>query len=143
MPSSCSRSSSSLPLSSPHSPNSQPDTCANATPLTIDGISGNVSATVKEAFLKPGMIFPTLGRDGKYRVLGFAMETVFQRVVVTEINSHHYESKYEFNSDIEARMGDKSGTAAKNRMESVTLVCEVDVLPGGLSEILFSFFPLR
>lgn len=136
MPSQYSASTSSPLLSSSY-------TRTNATPLAIDGISGNVSATVKEAFLKPGMIFPTLGPDGKYRVLGFAMETVFQRVVVTEINSHHYESKYESNSDIEGRrMSDRLGTAAKNRVESVTLVCEVDVLPGGLSDILFSFFPL-
>lgn len=74
------------------------------------------------------MIFPTLDHDGKYRVLGFAMETVFQRVAVTEITSHHYESEYEFDSDKETQNSIEGNV--DSRVDSVTLVCEVDVLPG-------------
>lgn len=135
MPSSCS--SSALPLQAPCSLNIK--TGPDATPLSIDGISGNVSSTVKKAFLKPGMIFSTLHCDGSYRVLGFAMKTVFQRVAVTEITSHQYESAPEFVSEKKTQKSvetvvDGKVKVVRDRMESVTLVCEVDVLPskGGL-----------
>ncbi|KAJ3788116.1 hypothetical protein GGU10DRAFT_123871 [Lentinula aff. detonsa] len=99
----------------------------------IDGISGNCSPTIKQAFLNPGMIFPTLDRDGKYRVLGFAMETIFQRAVVTHISSSNTREgrSSKFQSDKLGQVENSADSFEKpiETGQSITLICEIDVLP--------------
>ncbi|KAJ3988213.1 hypothetical protein F5890DRAFT_554502 [Lentinula detonsa] len=100
---------------------------------SIDRISGNCSPTIKQAFLNPGMIFPTLDHDGKYRVLGFAMETIFQRAVVTHISSSNTREgrSSKFQSD---KLGEVENSADSSEKpietgQSITIICEIDVLP--------------
>ncbi|KAJ3853916.1 hypothetical protein EV368DRAFT_63692 [Lentinula lateritia] len=126
----------------PSSSSSSPPQCSDKdlssdTSLHPPGqISGNASPTIKQAFHNPAMIFSTLDQ-GKYHVLGFAMETIFQRVLVTNINCSNahggqgesLDSK--LNVDAQpSRDGDlNEGVAATGQSQSITLVCEVDVYP--------------
>ncbi|KIK66062.1 hypothetical protein GYMLUDRAFT_956869 [Collybiopsis luxurians FD-317 M1] len=107
----------------------------------MSGMSGNASPALKEVFDNPAMVFPTLDRDGKYRVLGFAMETVFQRVAVTEIDINLERSESGLSSkssgfqSVERTKINQNSTKreADQNLEgqrtSVKLVCETDVLP--------------
>ncbi|KAJ4485350.1 hypothetical protein J3R30DRAFT_1344463 [Lentinula aciculospora] len=91
----------------------------------IDQITGNASPAIKRAFLNPGMVFPTLDHDGKYRVLGFAMETIFQRVAVTDISSSNSWGGSQPSSD-----GDPGEQRPEgSQVWSIILMCKVDVFP--------------
>ncbi|KAF5382869.1 hypothetical protein D9757_007314 [Collybiopsis confluens] len=95
-------------------------------------ISGNASPELKQLFENPAMVFPTLDRDGNYRVLGFAMETVFQRVVVAELSVNLKEPTHSSGpaSLLDPSYSRREGSATLQEPKAnVKLVCEIDVLP--------------
>ncbi|KAJ3770360.1 hypothetical protein FB446DRAFT_172303 [Lentinula raphanica] len=124
---------------SPSSPSSSSPHRVNGTkPHTVDQISGNCSLAIKQTFLNPGMVFATLDRDGKYRALGFAMETVFQTIIVTHISHSdapaHWETSWRKPDSMVSQATEKDSTnqipaQSGQSVESVTLICEVDVSP--------------
>ncbi|KAJ3873164.1 hypothetical protein F5051DRAFT_432425 [Lentinula edodes] len=122
-----------MPSSSSSPPQSSDKGISSGTSLNpLDQISGNASPTIKQAFHNPVMIFATLDHQGKYRVLGFAMETIFQRVLVTTIscsNPHGGQGdllRSKSNMDAQPSC---NGDLNEGHPQSITLVCEVDVYP--------------
>ncbi|KAJ3907319.1 hypothetical protein F5879DRAFT_537885 [Lentinula edodes] len=122
-----------MPSSSSSPPKSSDKGISSGTSLNpLDQISGNASPTIKQAFHNPVMIFATLDREGKYRVLGFAMETIFQRVLVTTIscsNPHGGQGDLlQSKSNMDAQPS-CDGDLNEGHPQSIILVCEVDVYP--------------